>query len=307
MISKNNRFYNPKDGTYVNVPFVPVHPEKFQGKRRYATDVLIANWYEDRSKSQDSNYLHNTTYRIEYPAYPGCLPDTTIRRSLLLSQSERPAKMLTGHHNIDDSKQFITSYDEHYNRRGPYGHECFPAERTWELQNDRWIPEHSDHPLEGEPTRLNRIEKTHSSKQDSSKQHFHRSQTLPEISEYTDRYIPHESKLYSESKRVGLSRIYSTALDRTNAVNKDINYRSIMNSSQRLPTTLDTNEISYLQSYQRDTSIPRTYYYLGKVPDSVNNEMREKFPFLPTPVNSIERIKSSAIEQLPGQQQNVYS
>ena len=50
MFGQGNRFYNPKDGTYANVPFVPVHVEKFQGKRRYGTDVLIANWFEDRSK-----------------------------------------------------------------------------------------------------------------------------------------------------------------------------------------------------------------------------------------------------------------
>lgn len=50
MFGQGDRFYNPKDGTYANVPFVPVHVEKFQGKRRYGTDVLIANWFEDRSK-----------------------------------------------------------------------------------------------------------------------------------------------------------------------------------------------------------------------------------------------------------------
>ncbi|CAF5164340.1 unnamed protein product, partial [Rotaria sp. Silwood1] len=28
----------------------------------------------------------------------------------------------------------------------------FPPERKWALQDDCWLPEHSDHPLEGEPT-----------------------------------------------------------------------------------------------------------------------------------------------------------
>jgi hypothetical protein len=31
--------------------------------------------------------------------------------------------MLLGHHNIDDNKQLISSYDEHFNRRGPYGND----------------------------------------------------------------------------------------------------------------------------------------------------------------------------------------
>ena len=50
MTSKNDRFFDPKDGTYANVPIIPVHPEIFRGKRPFDTNVLIGNWYEDRSK-----------------------------------------------------------------------------------------------------------------------------------------------------------------------------------------------------------------------------------------------------------------
>jgi hypothetical protein len=50
MTSKADRFYNAKDGTYANVPIVPIQAEKFRGKRQFGTDVLIGNWYEDRSK-----------------------------------------------------------------------------------------------------------------------------------------------------------------------------------------------------------------------------------------------------------------
>ena len=50
MAFQANRFYNPKDGTYANVPIIPIHTEKFRGKRQFGTDVLIGNWYEDRSK-----------------------------------------------------------------------------------------------------------------------------------------------------------------------------------------------------------------------------------------------------------------
>lgn len=54
MTSKINRFFNPKDGTYANVPLVPVRAELFRGKRQFGTDVLIGNWYEDRSKVNDT-------------------------------------------------------------------------------------------------------------------------------------------------------------------------------------------------------------------------------------------------------------
>jgi len=50
MASKIDRFFNPKDGTYANVPIIPVKPEKYLGKRPFRNNVLIGNWYEDRSK-----------------------------------------------------------------------------------------------------------------------------------------------------------------------------------------------------------------------------------------------------------------
>jgi hypothetical protein len=120
-------------------------------------------------------------------------------------------------------------------------------------------------------------------------------------SEYSDRYVPHPSKTYAESKRTAIAREYSTALDRTNAINKDMNYRSDYNSSGRQPTTRDAKEVDYLRSFQRNTQIPRTYYYLGKVPDSIDDGMRSRFPFLPAPINSLREITSSTIEQLPPQ------
>ncbi len=61
MTSKIDRFFNPKDGTYANVPIIPVHPEKYRGKRPFATNVLIGNWYEDRSKVC---FLNQKIFRI---------------------------------------------------------------------------------------------------------------------------------------------------------------------------------------------------------------------------------------------------
>lgn len=80
-----------------------------------------------------------------------------------------------------------------------------------------------------------------------------------------------------------------------------MNYRSNSNSSRRQPTTRDAKEIDYLQTFQRNVNIPRTYYYLGKVPDQIDDKMRDKFPFLPAPLNSLEQIQNSTIESLPPQ------
>ena len=56
MSLKANRFYDPMDGTYANVPIIPLNTEKFQGKRQFGTDVLVGHWYENRSKV--SFFLH---------------------------------------------------------------------------------------------------------------------------------------------------------------------------------------------------------------------------------------------------------
>ena len=50
MATKVSRFYNGKDGTYANVPMRLVNTNVFRGRQQYGSDVLIANWYEDRSK-----------------------------------------------------------------------------------------------------------------------------------------------------------------------------------------------------------------------------------------------------------------
>ena len=50
MATKVSRFYNSKDGTYANVPMRLVNSNVFRGRQQYGSDVLIANWYEDRSK-----------------------------------------------------------------------------------------------------------------------------------------------------------------------------------------------------------------------------------------------------------------
>ena len=122
-----NRFYNPKDGTYANVPFVPQKPDLFRGRRQFNTDVLISNWFEDRAKVRDekrrfslvlnaifrlqetkTTYLHDTTYHNDFPGHRGFKPDSELRRKLLIAQEERPNRMILGHHSIDDRKQLIT-------------------------------------------------------------------------------------------------------------------------------------------------------------------------------------------------------
>ncbi|CAF1276983.1 unnamed protein product [Rotaria sordida] len=296
MASKIDRFFNPKDGTYANVPIIPVHPEKFRGKRLFGTKVLIGNWYEDQTKFKESCHRSKSFYHINYPAHVGALPDTVFRRKLLGLQEERPGRMILDHHDIDDQKQHISSYDEQYNRRGAYGEHQDTSERRWALQDDLWLPERSDHPLESTPTSWSLVERKR-----SQSQSLQRERTMPAISEYTDRYVPHPRELYSSLKNLAVPRIYTRAIDRTNSLNKDINYRSISHCCRRVPITSDAMETDYMYSSRRDSNIPRAYFYLGKVPNQMNNIVRNKLPLLTESTNLVP----PSMEQIQSQEQTV--
>lgn len=274
MTSKIDRFFNPKDGTYANVPIIPVHAEKFRGKRPFNTNVLISNWYEDRFKFKESPHRSRSFYKIEYPAHVGSVPDTVLRRKVFSSHEERPERMLVDHHDIDDKKQLISSYDEHYTRRGPYGEFQEASLRKWAIQDRHWLPERSDHPLESTPTNWGLGERKR-----AESQCIRRQRLAPEISEYTDRYVPHRPDVYSSAKRPGIPRIYSTTVDRSAS---DCTYR---------PTKKpDIAEIDFACSSRRNGHLPRAYFCLGSIQNEIEQRMKRKLPHL---VQSTELIQPS--------------
>jgi hypothetical protein len=69
MTHKTSRFYNPTDGTYINIPYMPVRSDQNRGKRNYNTDVLIGNWFEDRSKVGDNELNDAVKYTFDFYAY----------------------------------------------------------------------------------------------------------------------------------------------------------------------------------------------------------------------------------------------
>jgi hypothetical protein len=58
----------------------------------------------------------------------------------------------------------------------------------------------------------------------------------------------------------------------------------------------DPMEIDFIQSFRRNTNIPRAYFYLGRVPDTIDDQMREKFPLLPTPINSSRPMTTTPMD-----------
>ncbi|CAF4193611.1 unnamed protein product, partial [Rotaria sp. Silwood2] len=79
--------------------------------------------------------------------------------------------------------------------------------------------------------------------------------------------------------RVAIPRLFSTVLHRANAINKDLNYRFL--TSRRQPITY------------------KAYH-------TIDDTTRDKFPFLPAPINSLQQIKSSTIEQIQTQAEQTH-
>ncbi len=124
------------------------------------------------------------------------------------------------------------------------------------------------------------------------------------FSEYTDRYIPHRPEVYSSLRHTGIPRIYTTAIDRSNSFNKNLNSRSISDFNLRPPTTPDPMEIDHITSYRRNTNIPRAYFYLGSIQNKIDRKMRKKLPYLTESTNTIQSLTLS-MEQFPSQEQTL--
>ncbi|CAF3119480.1 unnamed protein product [Rotaria socialis] len=296
MVSKLDRFFNPKDGTYANVPIIPVHPEKFRGKRPFSNNILIGNWYEDQLKFNESLHRSKTMYTIDYPAHVGSIPDTVLRRKILAAHNQKPGRLILDHHDIDDRKQHISSYDEQYNKRGAYGEHQDTSERKWLILEKRWIPERSDHPLEATPTSWGLIVRKR-----SQSQSLRRQRTMPEVSEYAGRYVAHPPEEYSSSKTSGIPHIYTRAIDRKNSFNNVIKQRCMTDFSCRQPITTDSIDPDYTYSLRRSTNVPRALFYLGKLPNQIT---RKHLPLETESTNPVLAVTSS-IEQIQSQEQPV--
>ena len=58
-------------------------------------------------------------------------------------------KFLLYHHGEKYMKNLITWYDQDYNKRETEGPEKLPSLRNFSTQVMAWIPEKSDHPIQG--------------------------------------------------------------------------------------------------------------------------------------------------------------
>ena len=180
------------------------------------------------------------------------------------------------------------------------------SERRWALQDRYWLPERSDHPLEGPPTTWGLVDQKR-----SQSQCLRRQRTTPEIryavllfspmlisspSEYTNRYVPHRLEAYLASRRPDIPRIYTTAVDRSSSLQPNSSYRSASDFTRRPPIPPDPMEIDHIRSVRRNTNLPRSYFYLGSFPNHLHRRMQKNLPNAPDSTNLVSPLTSS-VEQ----------
>ena len=92
---------------------------------------------------------HDSTYGTDYRAYNKLVgPNVTNRRRALIREDGLPHEQIIKHHH-GYRNHLITWYDEHYNRRERPACQRFPLLRDYSSNKLAWIPEKTDHPLEG--------------------------------------------------------------------------------------------------------------------------------------------------------------
>ena len=118
---------------------------------------------------------------------------------------------------------------------------------------------------------------------------------LPNVSEYKERFQAYSANSYIQAKTTGVPKDISTSLYVLNNTLNNTPKPRTTGSSMRLPQTRDLLDIVYSNMYQKPKGLPRTLYYLGKVPtDGSTGVYRVRdFETLMPPADYDENAKES--------------
>uniref|UniRef100_A0A8I3MEN7 Cilia and flagella associated protein 107 n=1 Tax=Canis lupus familiaris TaxID=9615 RepID=A0A8I3MEN7_CANLF len=126
----------------------PFSTPSWKVETKYSTRVLTGNWVEERRKfTKATEKTPQSIYRKEYVPFPGHRPDQISRWYGKRRVEGLPHRHLLAGHQEPCRRHLISTYDDHYNRRGH--NPALPARRTWNGHQLLWLPERSDFPLLG--------------------------------------------------------------------------------------------------------------------------------------------------------------
>ncbi|XP_003388257.1 PREDICTED: uncharacterized protein C1orf158 homolog [Amphimedon queenslandica] len=115
-------------------------------EQRYSKGVLIGNWSEDRYKFEKGSEFGSSTSRQTYRGHYLKAPDPSIRLKGLIRNNGIDKEHIFIHHGKSYMRNTISLYDQTFNR----GYEL--GERKWDGKRMAWLPEKTDHPLQGAST-----------------------------------------------------------------------------------------------------------------------------------------------------------
>lgn len=123
-------------------------------EQKYCQGVLIGNWSEDRlGKFHKGDEFGNSTSREAFMSYlPSAYqPDSSIRRKGLFRSGGLGPAHIFGHHGNRYMHNNISTYDQQFSKRHSTGEQ---TQRQWDRHRLSWLPEASDNPATGSPTRF---------------------------------------------------------------------------------------------------------------------------------------------------------
>ncbi|XP_072210737.1 cilia- and flagella-associated protein 107 [Excalfactoria chinensis] len=124
---------------------------------KYSPKVLIGNWLEERKRFiKPCGELGRSIYSTDYIRFPDHKPERALRATMMKKYEGLPAHLFFTHHDEPRSRNFVSEYEDNYNRHGyaPF----LPPLRTWDRHKIAWVPQKSDFPILEPPTNYGLLE-----------------------------------------------------------------------------------------------------------------------------------------------------
>ncbi|XP_051957813.1 cilia- and flagella-associated protein 107 [Xyrauchen texanus] len=181
-------------------------------EQKYGTKVLIGNWVEEKLQFTRECKTANSTNRLDYTPHMLHRPDAVVRRKALRRSEGIPPRQLLSHHGVPASQYLVSLYDESYGRQASC---TLPTLRSWHSDKLAWVPERSDHPIQGPPTNFGLAE----SWQTRVKQ---QQAVVPTLSVYKASYPVYPASAFCHSRHVTVPKRFSSSLPPGNHSYKDL-------------------------------------------------------------------------------------
>ncbi|XP_051767671.1 cilia- and flagella-associated protein 107 [Ctenopharyngodon idella] len=181
-------------------------------EQKYGNKVLIGNWVEEKLQFARECKTANSSNRLDYTPHMLHRPDVVMRRKALHRSEGFPKRMLLSHHDVPSSHYLVSLYDESYGRQAS---SSLPTLRSWHSDKLAWVPERSDHPVQGPPTKFGLAESLRARMEQQRA-------IVPTLSVYKASYPLHPISAFCHSRHVSMPKRISSSQHPANHSNEDL-------------------------------------------------------------------------------------